>query len=62
MPLPPTPVNASVTFQPLLDNGIVVMVTADNGTVPVLAVGLFNGEVKFLQYVVKIHHRFLYSF
>ena len=45
MLLPATPVNASVIFQPLLDNGIVLMVTAENGTVPVLAVGLFNGKV-----------------
>lgn len=35
----------SVAFQPRRDNGLVLMVTDGDGSSPMLAVGMFNGEV-----------------
>lgn len=35
----------SIVFQPQLDNGLVLMLTDVNGSLPLLAVGLVNGEV-----------------
>lgn len=32
-------------FQPQLDNGLVLIVTNETGSTPLLAVGIFNGEV-----------------
>lgn len=34
-----------VTFQPQLDNGLVLVLTDGNATTALLAVGIFNGEV-----------------
>ena len=46
-------VEVSLTFRPLQQNGLLLLITTDNQSEPVFAAGMFNGEVSMFTFILQ---------